>query len=348
MQTISVQTEEIAWDTLEKLINKELDADDTSLDFSNAEWIKFNFLLKGDKYQQSLTAPVMKGLIDYQAANYRSIALILKNKSIVSVLNDKQKDQFELIFKITEGSTGADADGKGIAEILNSSTTLEAVKKMSRLQVFTLILTYLLMSYGQGIYAEHLKGVTDVERIRADDARDVRQTEAQDKRDARQTDVINGLLEADRRKAELIEKLISKNTKANEIVVNQENAADSLLKNTDGAEYVILQGRRISRPQLDSLNKQTRRRAQPVFFDAKFIVRGNSPIEGGGFNLTIENTDTGDLFTAALIDPLVIAKATPVQKAEWGSRPVRLQVRAKDKGDGPYEAEIVKVYRQTK
>lgn len=346
MAVIAIDTEESAWSLLRQIIDKEVDPESITLSFENADWLNFHFYLKGQKYQQSLTASAMKGLIEYQTATYRSVALILTDRGNVTLLSDKQKEKFELIFRISGGSTGADADGKGIAESLNTAAVLEAVKKMTKGQIFTLLLTFLVMSYGGGIYAEHLRGITEVERIKADDAKDARQVEADDKKDARRQETIDKLIEADKEKSKLLEKLISQNEKANEIVVNHENAADVILKNTDGAEYVVLQGRKIDREQLDTLNKQTRRRAQPIFIDAEFIVRGNAPLESGGFNLTLENTKTGQVFTAALIDPIVIEKSGPIQRAEWNSKPVRLHIKAKDKGDGPYEAEIVRAFRQ--
>lgn len=348
LAVVALDTEEKAWSILKQLVDNEIDADNLALDFANAYWIKFNLHLKGERYQQSVTASMMKGLIEYQFANYRSIALILKNRASAGILSDMQKDRYELIFHITGGSTGANADGKGIAESLNTPAVLEAVKKMSRRQIFILILTFLVMSYGGGMYAEHLRGITDIERIKADDAKDARQVETDDKKDSRRQETINQLIEADKEKSKLLERVISKNEKANEIVVLHENAVDEILKNTNGAEYVVLQGRKITREQIDKLNKQTRRRPKPIFLDANFIIRGNVPIDGGGFNLTVENTETGVIFAAALIDPLVIEKSRPIQMAEWNSKPVRLHVRAKDKGDGPYEAEIIRVFRQKK
>lgn len=346
LAVLDIDSEERAWTTLQMLLDNEIDIENSTLSFSNADWLKFSLYLKGERFEQSLTSSVMKGLVEYQFANYRSIALILKNRAHTGVLSDEQKDRFELIFKISAGSTGADADGKGIAEGLNSDALTEAVKKMTKGQIFLLILVFLVMSYGGGMYAEHLRGITDVEKIRAEDAKHARQTEADDKKEERHQETINKLIESDKHKSKLLERVIERDEKAREIIVLQEEAADQILKNTNGAEYVVLQGRKITREKLDELNKQTRRRAQPVFFDAQFLIKSNSPLETGGFNLSLENVDTGETFVASLIDPLVIEKSQPIQKAEWNNKPVRLHIRAKDKGDGPYEAEIVRVFRQ--
>ena len=335
MAVISIDSEEIAWATLDAVLKREIDTDDLTLSFKGADWANFKVLFSGARFEHSLTASSMQGLVEYQFAIYRSIALLLKNYASAGSLKYDQKEKYELVFKIGGGSTSASADGKELVEGLNSATATEAVKKMSGRQITICILVFLLCSYGSAMYAGHLASATEDKRI-----------SSQEKKDDQSQEIIKKLIEADREKTKILERAVRNSEKAAQIVELQEVAFDAIIKNTSGADYIELQGRRITREQLDKLNRQTRRKPKLYHLDKNFIIRAVEPLEDGTFNVKLEDSETGEKFTAALSDPISIEKSKKsVQFAEWNHKPIRMQITAKNKGDGYYEAEINRAFR---
>jgi hypothetical protein len=74
---IDVSSEKIAWDTLRKVLNNEINCENYQLSFKNADWAVFRLYIKGPKFEYSLTPSAMKALIDLQKSLYHSLGVIL-------------------------------------------------------------------------------------------------------------------------------------------------------------------------------------------------------------------------------------------------------------------------------
>ncbi len=99
--------------------NEEFDAIAALNYFSEDEFVfKFRYC----KYKGCINAPAAKIIINFQEAIYKLVAQALKGKADIRLLSQQEKDELEIPFKITEGST--------IEEISKLISNVKKVLKM--------------------------------------------------------------------------------------------------------------------------------------------------------------------------------------------------------------------------
>ncbi len=99
--------------------NEEFDAVAALNYFSEDEFV---FKFRYSKYKGCINAPAAKIIINFQEAIYKLVAQALKGKPDIRLLSQQEKDELEIPFKITEGST--------IEEISKLVSNVKKVLKM--------------------------------------------------------------------------------------------------------------------------------------------------------------------------------------------------------------------------
>ncbi|EBW2250204.1 hypothetical protein C9R18_26560, partial [Salmonella enterica subsp. enterica serovar Enteritidis] len=77
-EVVRIESEADAWRVLRELLNDEINANEITLDFGSADWARFHLNFKGEVFNQTVTASVMRGIVEYQTAFYRTAALLLR------------------------------------------------------------------------------------------------------------------------------------------------------------------------------------------------------------------------------------------------------------------------------
>lgn len=99
--------------------NEEFDAIAALNYFSEDE---FAFKFRYNKYKGCINAPAAKIIINFQEAIYKLVAQAIRGKPDIRLLSQQEKDELEIPFKITEGST--------IEEISKLVSNVKKVLKM--------------------------------------------------------------------------------------------------------------------------------------------------------------------------------------------------------------------------
>lgn len=99
--------------------NEDFDAIAALNDFSEDEFV---FKFRYSKYKGCINAPAAKVIINFQEAIYKLVAKTLKGKPDIRLLSQQEKNELEIPFKITEGST--------IEEISKLVSNVKKVLKM--------------------------------------------------------------------------------------------------------------------------------------------------------------------------------------------------------------------------
>lgn len=332
---ISVASESETWAALQYLIDQKADLNVIDIDFSTATWATFSVIFRGPKFDQSLTSESMKGLIDFQNAVYRSIAIIIHDNARITTLTDDERKRFELVFKITSGSVKAEAEGdKSLSDLLT-----EAMKKMNKGQVFILIILFMLGYYGKDIYLKHIDAGIDLAKIGAEQARD-KDTADQN---AKIIDLAKAVVDRDKARDVILQHAMQQSEKAAKIIDESRKSFQSIMRGATDANSLNLQGIELPSPIIEEYNRRSRRTANVVTLDGNFRILSVDAASQGSFRVVVRESDALTSFSAIIKDNLSTERYHRVlQKAEWGKTWVRLKIRARKLGEQHIDAEIIK------
>lgn len=140
---IKLDSIENALELLRDLNNDNLEINDFNLTLSGElEFIQL--IIDGPHFFGTVTGELTKGIYDYQVALYRAAAFALYGTPDSRRLNYEQRNQLELVFKVTEGSSNL------LAPIVDSLNCLkECLSGMSsRAKAITIISVALILAGG--------------------------------------------------------------------------------------------------------------------------------------------------------------------------------------------------------
>ena len=322
--SIDLDSEQKVLDTLKRVLDGSLDATDVTLDFTHADWAKFDLRLSGPKFHKSLTPSIMSGLIDYQTALYKSLALLTKNDPRINKLRDIEKTQLELIFIVRNGSSEIEADGKN--PLLRLASML--ADKMSGKQLLIATLVLGLMYFGSASFSAYLNYEAGVSK------------------DDTQKETLLGLTQHD----EAFVKAISDAVKASDLAAQVQRQSfdgfEALVRRSEESNGITLQGKELSKGDVQELNRQTRRSAKPITFSIEANILSVDSSSPDGFAVRIEDVDSGEIISASMFDPIVIEQyGRIIQSAEWDKRRIRVLISGRRIGEQTVEAKIIKVSR---
>ncbi len=97
---------------------------------------------KGENYHSSMPASCIKGLWEYQQSLYRGVAELLYGSSRITVLTKEDLKNFELVFKISEGSVDIAAALVGFLNSLSKGfSTMESKHKAITMALIAALIT---------------------------------------------------------------------------------------------------------------------------------------------------------------------------------------------------------------
>ena len=129
------------------------------------ELTNFKIVIDGDRYKGTVPSELARSLWEFQEALYKAVAQVLYGTEDMRKLTAEQRTAFELVFRISEGSTDADAKIETFLERLADGLTNMSDTKKS----ITLVLIAVAMVTGYGAKTV-IEGQSEakVEQIKAD------------------------------------------------------------------------------------------------------------------------------------------------------------------------------------
>ena len=332
---LSVASEDETWASLQSILNNEIDFDAIEIDFSAANWAKFFLILRGEKFDQSLTAEAMRGLVEYHNAMYRSIALMLHKSHKITTLTDLERSRYELVFKIRKGSSEVEAEGeKSLFDLLGG-----AVKKMGRREAFIILLVLVLGYYGKDIALKYIDAGTEIAKTETERQRNKEEEDQNEKI----IDLAKSVIERDKGRDAIINKALEQSERAAEVLKDSNKAFQSVMRGAANSDSLNLQGVEIPAIVIEEYNRISRRSAQQVTIDGNFRIISVHSQGEKTFRVVLREDDALTSFSAIIKDEKETERFQRVlQKAEWGKTSVRLKIRARKLGVQYLDAEIVK------
>jgi hypothetical protein len=326
---IEVYTEDVAWQTLKQALNREIDFENTVLSFERAKWARFDLVLEGEQFKQSLTPSSMKGLIDFQNAFYHSVGILLKNSPRIIQFTDKERESFELVFTVGPGSSDVTAEGqKGLFELGK-----ELVGKMSGRQTFILALLIAILYFGNTTAISYIQGTVETKKI-----------DRESERDKDLHDVIKQMSKDDVERMKILNDALKTSGKARAINEENEEALDSIVRNSAKADRIVIQGRSLNKGAIQSITRTTRRKSEMKSITGSYIVVGVDTSDPDVFRVRLQEDGMSEsIINADLEDAVVYSRYHRViQKAEWSRTPIRVTLSARIVGSEVQQAKIIK------
>lgn len=345
---VRIETEADAWRVLSQILSDQINADEVVLDFGKATWAKVHLNFKGQIFHQTVTASMMRGMVEFQSAFNRTAALLIKNDARTNRLTDQEKDDFELVFKVEEGSSELNADA---ADQLKSVLG-KCVDKMSGKQALTAVIVVALLFFGSPLVANYLNN--DVEKTRIETAfkEETARIEAETKRqeiastERRDTlQVIKDLVNDNKRKTDLLEKAYRESDAAKRVGELSRDAVDEILRNSSKADEVTIQGVTLQQNLIREITRSQRSSSKDVTIKDRFLVVDVESEDDYSFVVHLERLSTGEVIVATLKDPLLSAKHhKAIQQAQWKRRAVMVHISARQVGDSYKDAKILRAF----
>ncbi|RVG58494.1 hypothetical protein [Sinorhizobium meliloti] len=325
---VFIETQDDAWDILKRLLENKIDPDKTVIDFSKSDWINFHLNYKGSIFKQTLTPSVMSGIVEYQRLLYQVIALVTKGDPKVTRLTDVEKETFELVFKVNEGSTDLLARAQEVIDAISG----KVFDNMTSAHKMICVLAIALMFFGHLGFQTYLENNLELSKI-----------SAQTGRDKQLTDIIQQLAPSRAEKAQLLDEASEAVPQVQDIRDKSEEAFEGIVKTAGGVDELSVQGVRVGAETIRTLTQTTRRQAKKVTLRGRFTVSNVDTKVKSGFLIRFDKVGEDLSITANIADALLAERYRKViERATFSKRPINVVITARQVGNSYLDAKVLK------
>lgn len=285
------------------------DNDIIELEFSG--WPIFHINIKGERYDSTLTAALMRSLLELQTHLNRVYAEVVYGKSARSLTDDERKS-LEIVYKIESGSSNVVADLSGFFTELGKN----AMDKMTGKQVVTVVLGVAVLWVGSSTYTAYISGQ--------------QKTQEEENRH------------------EVTMALLGESPKLKDIKEDQDNLYTNILRSVQDAEKVFLGSTEISKAVLEEITKPDRKAITMERIDGGYQIM-SLKIKPDSYRIEIMRVTDGKFIPTELFKGhLSMSEMESLMKAFSGELAIHLNVVAKIKGDTIISANILGVNNEAK
>ncbi|WP_173362963.1 hypothetical protein [Azorhizobium caulinodans] len=334
---LRLDSEQAAWNALNALLDKTIDAKNVILDLDDMSWAGLRLIYKGNSFDGTIPTSVMKSLVEFQNDFYRTAALILKDDDRVTRLTDQEKEDLELIFTLKKGSSDfwafAEKQIKGIGE--------KAIDKMTGRQILIGFIVAILVYFTQAGVTAYINSQLEMKKIELQE----KQIESNGKEKKDLYEFLEKVINDRRTESTTLKKAERKSPIAAKIYEHSNHAMSEIIKNSTSVDELNIQGAVFDSSSISILTRSTRSKSSKIVIKKQFYVRGVDTEQTSAFQVRLESVDGEDRFTAILEDPLVGAKyQKAIERAEWSQKPVVVHVNARRVGEEIRDAKIVRAH----
>lgn len=323
LPNIVIRSEADAYEVLERARDQKL-GPYNSIVFDG--WPTLNLYLKGDKFHQSLTPTVMKGLLEFQKGIYRSYA-IAKYGNPEKRLSHIERDELEIRVDVHEGSSDLGINFQELAE----KFVLQTAGKMDSQDVVITLITIAVLYFGTSAYRSYLEN-----------RKEVRIKEISDDTQRKTLEVLQYTGAQETERAHILADLAKGHQKVDEIVQIAFGAQTELIKAMAAGKTSKVDGIELTAEVAESLTQNARRKSEEVRLDGVYRLIKLDWTDPSKFKVKVYNTKTGITLDAEVQDDSLTGQyKEALREAEWSRSPVMLKINAKTFGDDIYRNAVV-------
>ncbi len=289
-------------------------------------WPTLNINIKGEKFHQSITPKVMRGLLDFQKGIYQSYASA-KYDQPTKRLTEEERDALEIRVDVKEGSSDYDINFQELAVKF-----LEQLgERMDPTEALISVVSIAVLYFGTSAYKVYLENRKEIR---------LREIADETQRKILESMTFASAQETERMK--IMEGLANQNHRIGNISQIAYDAHAGVIKTLAAGEAAEIDGIIVPPSVADSLTKNAKRKSSEVRLDGVYrLIRldWSDPLK---FRVKAYNTDTGLQIEAEVQDDSLTGKyKEALREAEWSRAPVKLQINAKLIGEDSYKDAVV-------
>ncbi len=152
---LTLTSEEDAWKFLENLQKEDFTL---PRDISFGDWCNLTIYLKGEKWSSSITTSIFPVFEQLQQSVNHAYAKAKYSKKVK--LTKEEKEQLEIIIKVSEGSSDTET------KINWTALGKACISKMTNKQIFSLLVIIALLFTGTVAHKDHLQNTRDIQIIK--------------------------------------------------------------------------------------------------------------------------------------------------------------------------------------
>lgn len=305
-----ITSEDDAWELLQRVADDEFDDRLVLPEFQGWPDLKIKFWR--DESQQTLTAPMMEGLLEVQAALYRAFLLVEEETSNLKHLSEYHREKFEIPFKIGAGSTEVDPKWTDIAQQFVTSVC----GKMSGRQATVVILGGILSFSGYSSWAAYLDHKAEIAKSESSSKQIEQILESHQQADA-----------TDLKRFELLRDILTEAKGGQEILESSDEAKEGILKSAKRVDNTTIGHFEIQPEAAKRMARIPRAESSARNESGIYEILRNDTTLKDGFRVRLKNSDSGEEFFATLSDRLVAPDQRDlIAKAEWAKSPISATV----------------------
>lgn len=320
---IVIRSEEEAYEVLRQARDGEL-GPYNSLVFDG--WPTLNLYLKGEKFHQSITPTVMKGLLEFQKGIYRSYAAA-KYDHPTKRLSEQERDDLEIRVDVNDGSSDLEINFQEIATKLFE----QMVGKMDSQDIVITIVTIAVLYFGTSAYRSFLEN-----------RKEIRIKEVSDETQRDTLSALKYTSEQETKRAQIIADLARDNAKVENITQIAFDAQTEVVKAMAAGNSSKVDGISLAPGVAETLTQNARRQSEEVRLDGIYRLIKLDWTDSSKFKVKVFNTESGIHLDAEVQDDSLTGKyKEALREAEWSRSPVALKINAKTYGDDSYRNAVV-------
>ena len=295
-------------------------------------WPTLNLHLTGEKFHQSITPSVMKGLLEFQRQIYHAYALA-KYDDATRRLNSSERSDFEIRVDVKDGSSDLGINFTEIAiklvEQLGSKMTPGNI-------VFTVI-SIAIMFFGNSAFANYLNNRKEIKLREIDSATERARLES--------TQFIS---QEETNRMKVIQSMALQHPLVQKISNIAQDAQGEIVRTMRVAETAEVGGIAVEPEDAEMLTRNTRRLPTIERLDGIYQIKKIDWTNPTHVKVRVENITTRVVLDADVQDETLDGRHKKLLKdAEWGRGNVQLEINAKRIGDVYREVVILGVKKIT-
>ena len=284
-------------------------------------WPTLSLYFKGEKFEQSITPTVMKGLLELQKGIYKSFA-VAKFDSPTKRLSDEQKDALEIKVGVKGGSSSFEINYQEIAVKLIE----QLGARMNPTEVLISVVSIAVLYFGTSAYKSYLEG-----------RKEIRSKEVSDETQRKTLEALTFVSEQETKRTEILVTLAAKNHQVENIARLAHDAHTEVVKCLAAGSEANIDGVSIAPEVSEVLTQNARRKSSEVRLDGSYRLLKLDWSDPTRFRVKIFNTKSGLQLDADVQDDSLTGSTKDALKAaEWNRKPVKLKVNAKLIGEEVY------------
>ncbi|MDW5376410.1 hypothetical protein R6258_05705 [Halomonas sp. HP20-15] len=290
-------------------------------------WPQLEIIVRGDRYQGTITPSIMKGFIEFQTAIYRTFALARYNSVNINKLTREEKEALELYIKVEEGCSRFTIDVQALMERLVDRIGDKVTPK----SLVTIALIVAVGYFGASMTRSYLEERRQVRIAELQSEERIAELKAQQYSD-----------ELDVRRMQILADATLDEPRAANIREFASDAQNSLVRSVRKADEASIGGLTIEGETAQELTKNARREAKELRLDGAYRVKAVDASQIDVFKIRVRSEADGDEFIATVQDETLNNRyKAAIREAEWAKKPVHLSINARVVGDDIRKAIVI-------